>query len=158
MAATTVRGTVIVPQIQPVQDIVYLKECYLQFPYTAEFKFRNASELPFIYSLVQKPNTTLKIESENFFGVADPWIETSIPFEVVCTNPGEAFASFDLFAVGNDPKMMSFNIRCNSIPSKVEASNKNVDFGRIEVMDEKMLTVDIINTSPLNFPFTASIV
>ncbi len=63
-----------------------------------------------------------------------------------------------LYAVGNDSKMLSLTLRCDPIPSKVEASNRNVDFGKIEVLEEKILSVDIINTSPLAFPFTSSIV
>lgn len=43
-----------------------------------------------------QPSNYLKIESDNFVGVAEPWVETKIPFDVVCIQSGgEALAHFE---------------------------------------------------------------
>ncbi|ODM94957.1 Hydrocephalus-inducing protein [Orchesella cincta] len=59
--------------------------------------------------------------------------------------------------VGHEEKLFDLVLEVESIPSKVEASTKSIDFGHVKCLEEKICTVDVLNTSPLNFPFTATL-
>ncbi|ODM94956.1 Hydrocephalus-inducing protein [Orchesella cincta] len=54
VASINIRGTVIVPELRAVKSHVYLKECYLQFPYEGEFVVKNPTELPAMYCVILK--------------------------------------------------------------------------------------------------------
>jgi len=65
---------------------------------------------------------------------------------------------FSMYAVGMDEKLFTYCVKVNCILPKLKPSTNVIDFEDTDVLVSVSKSVEIINSSPINIPFAASVV
>ncbi|KAJ3106206.1 hypothetical protein HDU97_006839 [Phlyctochytrium planicorne] len=156
-----VRAESIVPEISLRTPLLDYGDCFLVHNYVKNIELVNETGFPAHYELLSQEESAKNVysyASRNGTGVIHPHSKQIIQVDVQIKRLGQI--NFPVFVriQGNEDMPLGVDISANGIGPNVIISASELNWGKIPVLKDNMLTVTLTNDSPIAANFTCGTV
>ncbi|KAJ3332957.1 hypothetical protein HDU76_012454, partial [Blyttiomyces sp. JEL0837] len=151
----------VVPEISLRTPLLDFGDCYLGFNYKKYVELVNETEFPARYELLSQEESAKNVfaySSSNGTGVIMPFASTQIQIDIQIKRLGQI--NFPVFVkiIGNEDLPLGVDISAIGIGPNVVLSATELNWGKIQVLKECVLSLVLANESPIHANFTCATV
>jgi len=136
-------------------------KCYQGYAYTRSIELSNPSIYPARYKLVSQEESAKIVysyESSNNYGIINPNSKAYIDLTVIVKKLGTVVFPTFIEIIGKKEVNLVVDITAYGIGPTISLSTDEINWGKIKVLEENSMTLEINNNSPIPAKFVCNTV